>query len=169
MYNGCMSDDTHSLPYVAIGERPFGKTGIQLVEYKSLRGTSKVEALHSYLAKMFYLYNNMNAEVFDYRLFLAVIKYNRHRQQQIGKRVPPDHMMASEVEMMGADAVKALYPDFSLVEDSIHVPLPITGVGYALQQNAKVQDQTTAAKDQEDDLTAEQVEEMLFDDIDAIF
>ena len=45
--NGCVSDDPDHLPYVRVGSINFHNTGHHLDHYQSLRGTSKVEAVHS--------------------------------------------------------------------------------------------------------------------------
>lgn len=47
--NGCISDDTECLPYVQVGKINYHSTGRFLLHYQSLRGTSKVEAVHSVL------------------------------------------------------------------------------------------------------------------------
>lgn len=47
--NGCISDDSDGLPYVKVGMINYHSTGHHLHHYQSLRGTSKVEAVHSVL------------------------------------------------------------------------------------------------------------------------
>ena len=47
--NGCISDDPERLPYVKVGTINYHSTGHHLDHYQSLRGTSKVEAVHSVL------------------------------------------------------------------------------------------------------------------------
>ncbi len=47
--NGCISDDPERLLYVRVGRVNFHSTGHYLDHYQSLRGTSKVEAVHSVL------------------------------------------------------------------------------------------------------------------------
>ena len=49
--NGCLSNDFTSLPYVSVGEVDFRNSGFKLPAYKLLRGTYKVEAVHSLMAK----------------------------------------------------------------------------------------------------------------------
>ena len=47
--NGCISDDPEHLPYVSVGTINYRLTGHHLQHYQLLRGTSKVEAVHSVL------------------------------------------------------------------------------------------------------------------------
>ena len=51
--NGCMSDDPDHLPFVKVGTINYHSTGHHLDHYQSLRGTSKVEAVHSVLDRTF--------------------------------------------------------------------------------------------------------------------
>ena len=44
-----VSDDPEYLPYVKVGSVNYHNTGHQLDHFQSLRGTSKVEAVHSVL------------------------------------------------------------------------------------------------------------------------
>ncbi len=62
---GCISDDPDCLPYVKVGSINFHSTGHHLDHYQSLRGTSKVEAVHSVLDRTFYGQHGIGAEVFD--------------------------------------------------------------------------------------------------------
>lgn len=52
--NGCVSDDPDHLPYVRVGSTNFHNSGHLLNHYQSLRGTSKVEVVHSVLDRTFY-------------------------------------------------------------------------------------------------------------------
>ena len=63
--NGCISDDPDHLPYVKVGTVNYHSTGHHLDHYQSLRGTSKVEAVHSVLDRTFYSQRDTRAEVFD--------------------------------------------------------------------------------------------------------
>ena len=65
-------------------------TGHHLVHYQSLRGTSKVEAVHSVLDRVFYSQRGIGAEVFDTRLAWWLSAYNRRRLRALGKKMPPD-------------------------------------------------------------------------------
>jgi hypothetical protein len=65
VHNGCISDDPIQLPYVLVGTTNFHSTGHHLAHYQSLRGTSKVEAVHSVLDRTFYTQRGIGAEVFD--------------------------------------------------------------------------------------------------------
>ena len=90
--NGCISDDPERLPYVQVGTVNFHNTGYHLPHYQSLRGTSKVEAVHSVLDRTFYTMRGIGIEVFDARLGWWLLGYNRRRLRALGKRVPPDLM-----------------------------------------------------------------------------
>ena len=90
--NGCISDDTDHLPYVRVGTINFHSTGHHLVHYRSLRGTSKVEAVHSVLDRNFYTQRGIGMELFDARLGWWILSYNRRRLRALGKKIPPDSM-----------------------------------------------------------------------------
>ena len=90
--NGCVSDDPEHLPYVKVGTINYHSTGHHLFHYQSLRGTSKVEAVHSVLDRTFYSQRGIGTEVFDARLGWWVTAYNRRRLRALGKKVPPDCM-----------------------------------------------------------------------------
>ena len=90
--NGCISDDPERLPYINVGTINYHSTGHHLQHYQSLRGTSKVEAVHSVLDRAFYSQRGIGAEVFDARLGWWILGYNRRRLRALGKRVPPDTM-----------------------------------------------------------------------------
>ena len=109
--NGCVSDDPEHLPYVKVGTVifqhlhisfilfllkvgtiNFHSSGHQLDHYQSLRGTSKVEAVHSVLDRTFYTQHGISTEVFDARLGWWIVGYNRRRLRALGKKVPPDSM-----------------------------------------------------------------------------
>ena len=90
--NGCISDDPERLPYVKVGTISYHLTGYHLDHYQSLRGTSKVEAVHSVLDRTFYSQHEIGAEVFDARLGWWMVAYNRRRLRALGKRIPPDSM-----------------------------------------------------------------------------
>ncbi|KAF4650172.1 hypothetical protein FOL47_001398 [Perkinsus chesapeaki] len=68
--NGCVSDQ-----------------GIAYV--RSLRGTSKVEAVHSCLSRSFTSFRNFRTEVFDARASWFVANYNRRRLKDIGRKAIP--------------------------------------------------------------------------------
>ena len=86
--NGCISDDPERLPYVRVGRVNFHSTGHYLDHYQSLRGTSKVEAMHSVLDQALYTQHGIGAEVFDGRLEWWIVGYNHHRLCALGKRGP---------------------------------------------------------------------------------
>ena len=87
-----MSNDVERLPYVRVGSVNFHNTGHHLDHYRSLRGTSKVEAVHSVLDRTFYGTRGICTEVFDARLGWWVLGYTRRRLRALGKKVPPDVM-----------------------------------------------------------------------------
>lgn len=66
--HGCISDDPECLPYVKVGAINYHSTGHHLEHYQSLRGTSKVEAVHSMLDYTFYSQHGICAEMLDARL-----------------------------------------------------------------------------------------------------
>ena len=90
--NACVSDDPESLPYVKVGTINYHSTGHHLDHFRSLRGTSKVEAVHSVLDRVFYTQRGIGSEVFDARLGWWTIAYNRRRLRALGMKVPPDTM-----------------------------------------------------------------------------
>lgn len=90
--NGCISDDPRDLPFVKVGYINFHSTGHHLAHYQSLRGTSKVEAVHSVLDRTFYSQRGIGIEVFDARVGWWLLGYNRRRLRALGKTVPPDSM-----------------------------------------------------------------------------
>ena len=92
VHNGCISDDPECLPYVKVGTINYHSTGNQLAHYQSLRGTSRVEAVHSVLDRAFYTQHGIGTEVFDARLGWWILAYNRRRLRALGKKVPPDFM-----------------------------------------------------------------------------
>ena len=97
--NSCISDDPERLPYVQVGTVDFHNTGHRLPHYQSLRGTSKVEAVHSVLDRTFYTQHGIGNEVFDARLGWWLLNYNRCRLRALGKKVPPDNMPPKVINM----------------------------------------------------------------------
>ena len=75
--NGCISDNPNRLPYVKVDTINFHSTGHRLNHYQLLRGTSKVEAVHSVLDRTFYSQRGIGADVFDAQLGWWIIGYNR--------------------------------------------------------------------------------------------
>ena len=90
--NACISDDPEHLPYVKVGTTNYHSTGHHLDHYQSLRGTSKVEAVHSVLDQTFYAQRGIGTEVLDAQLGWWILGYNRRRLRALGKKVPPDSM-----------------------------------------------------------------------------
>ena len=62
VHNGCISDDPEHLPFAKVGTVNYHLTGHHLTHYQSLRGTSKVEAVHSVLDRTFYSQRGIGAE-----------------------------------------------------------------------------------------------------------
>ena len=88
--NGCISDDPERLLFVKVGMVNYHSTGHHLDHFQSLRGTSKVEAVHSVLDRAFYSQRGIGVEVFDARLGWWVLGYNRRHLRALGNKVPPD-------------------------------------------------------------------------------
>ena len=70
-----------------VGTINYHSTGHHLDHFRSLRGTSKVEAVHSVLDRVFYTQRGIGTEVFDARLRWWTIAYNRRRLRALGKKV----------------------------------------------------------------------------------
>ena len=69
VHNGCISDDPEHLPYVKVGTVNYHSTSHHLDHYQSLRGTSKVEAVHSVLDRTFYSQRGIGTEGRDGRFW----------------------------------------------------------------------------------------------------
>lgn len=70
--NGCCSDSLDHLPFTQQDTVKYHSSEHDIAVWKSLRGTSKVEAMHSVMHKGFYMYNNINPLVYDARLFWMI-------------------------------------------------------------------------------------------------
>ena len=92
VYNRCISDDPDWLPYVRVSTINDYSTSHHLPHYQSLRGTSKVEVVHSVLNCTFYPQCGIGAEVFDALLGWWIFGYNRCHLCALGKKVLPDSM-----------------------------------------------------------------------------
>lgn len=92
--NGCVADE--GIAYVQVGEADYRNTGVVLPVYKSLRGTSKVESLHSTLDRAFYSMRNFRTKVFDARASWHIANYNRRRLVALGKNAIPCGVAPSE-------------------------------------------------------------------------
>ena len=103
--NGCISDDPNNLPYVQVGTTNYHNTGHRLNHYQSLRGTSKVEAVHSVLDRTFYTQRGIGSEMFDARLGWWLLGYNRRRLRALGKKVPPDTMPPKVNKLFAIDVL----------------------------------------------------------------
>lgn len=94
--NGCVSDV--KAMNLSTGESNYRGTGIYLPTYKSGRGSSKVEAVHSVVDRGLYNFNNIRQIVFDARAMWKLTNYNRERTRNMGQEALPDSIAACEVE-----------------------------------------------------------------------
>ena len=89
--NGCISDDSTNLPFVKVGTVNFHNSGHHLAYYQSLRGTSKVESVHSVLDRTF-----IHKEVLEWRFLMLdwLGGYWGNTEEDLGhlESVPPDTM-----------------------------------------------------------------------------
>ena len=83
--NGCISDDPERLPYVSVGTTNYHSTSHHSQLYQSLRGKSKVEAVHSVLDRTFYSHRGIGTEVLDAQLSWWILAYNRRRLRALCK------------------------------------------------------------------------------------
>ncbi len=90
--NRCISDDPECLPQVKGGTAKYHSTGHTLDHYQSVRGTSKVEAVHSVLDRIFYAQQGIGTEALEARLGWWILAYNRRRMRALGRKVLPDSM-----------------------------------------------------------------------------
>lgn len=94
--NGCITDLQQM--NVSTGSSEYRDTGISLPTYRSLRGTSKVEAVHSVADRATYTFNNIRQIVFDARVHWKLTNYNRGRLRDMDKDALPDSIAPSEVD-----------------------------------------------------------------------
>jgi hypothetical protein len=94
--NGCVHDEKPMNLHV--GTEHYRNTFVGLDRYKSLRGTSKVEALHAVLDRKVYASTSMRNLFFDAHLHWHITNYNRERLRSLGRTdVLPDGVSPSEV------------------------------------------------------------------------
>ncbi|KAF4718363.1 hypothetical protein FOZ63_020997 [Perkinsus olseni] len=165
--NGCCEDDLNNPPYRAVGSVQFKGGEKRLIEYRSLRGTSKNECIHSVMTKAFASWNGLTAVVYDCRLSWIISRYNRRRMLFLEKKVPPVALTARDVEMfIAAGALKAEdFPDYSLAHKDSEVPL--VGFEYGQQCNSDIAASDIAASDPstEDNFAEDALKE---EDLDAV-
>ena len=94
--NGCVSDQ--QAMNVKTGESNYRNTGITLPTYQSLRGSSKVEVVHSVTDRAMYTFNNIRQITFDARVHWKITNYNRQRMRDMNKFALPDSVAPSEVD-----------------------------------------------------------------------
>ena len=103
--NGCVHDEQPMNLHV--GTEHYRNTFVALDCYKSLRGTSKVEALHSVLDRKVYASTSMRNLLFDAHLHWHITNYNRERLRSLGRTdVLPDGVSPSEVVPARVSIVK---------------------------------------------------------------
>ena len=90
----CVTDEDQMI--VSTGSRNYRNTGQMLDTYKSTRGTSCVEVLHSVMDKTMYTFNRIRQMVFDARALWKIIHYNRARLRAMEKVCIPDGVSPSE-------------------------------------------------------------------------
>ena len=92
--NGCIDDE--STMNVQTGVANYRDTGIYLPTFMSLRGSSKVEALHAVMDRVFYAVNNVRQLLFDARAHWSITNYNRARLEKLGLPALPPGVAPSE-------------------------------------------------------------------------
>ena len=93
--NGCVHDE---IPMnLEMGQAYYRGTNILLDFFKSLRGSSRVEAIHSVLDRKVYASSNMREMLFDARLHWHLTNYNRERLRSLGRETLPGGVSPSEV------------------------------------------------------------------------
>ncbi|KAF4654217.1 hypothetical protein FOL47_010087 [Perkinsus chesapeaki] len=126
--NNCLSDPMEEdlAPFVRVGTRLYrGIQGLEVPHYRSLRGSSRCETVHSVLDRTYYSIRSVSGAVFDARLWYLVIRYNRNIMLRLNKDVPPPHLMPRDVLLLGAEDQ---FRDFRLA--SADAPRPALGVEY---------------------------------------
>ena len=81
---------------VSLGLQNYRNSGQMLEAYKSNRGTSCVEVLHSVMDKTMYIFNRIRQMVFDARAMWKITHYNRARLRAMGKPCIADGVSPSE-------------------------------------------------------------------------
>ena len=93
--NGCITNrQSMNLEY---GASNYRNTGPSLPRYRSMQGTSKVEAVHSVVdGEFYYTLKNLRQIVFNARAHWKFTNYNRERSRRAGKDALPDSVAPSE-------------------------------------------------------------------------
>ncbi|KAL7553070.1 hypothetical protein ACHAWF_016326 [Thalassiosira exigua] len=92
--NGCVTDRT--CMYVHIGEETYRGTNVKLPVYISLRGTSKVEILHSVASLVSSRWRNITSLLWDARMTWRITHYNRRRMRKLNRQNYEDGVAPSE-------------------------------------------------------------------------
>ncbi len=92
--NGCVHDEIDMNVHTGVSD--YRGTFISLDTYISLRGSSKVEALHSVVDRKVYAIVVMRQALFDARLLWHITHFNRTRLRAMGKETIPDGVAPSE-------------------------------------------------------------------------
>jgi hypothetical protein len=95
LLNGCASDKQPM--HAQTGEANYRNTGTHLPTYKSMRGTSKCEAVHSVAEKLMHAFNNIREVTYDARMEWMIINYNRKILRRMSKPALPESVAPSEV------------------------------------------------------------------------
>lgn len=80
------------------GTANYRNTGTFLPTVKSMRGSSKVEVVHSVMDRFFYAVNNLRQLSFDARAHWCLTNYNRERLRALGKDALPAGVAPSEFD-----------------------------------------------------------------------
>ena len=94
--NGCVSDKVSM--NVSTGSSNYRGSGVSLPTYRSARGSSKCEVVHSVVDRGMYTYNNVRQITFDARLHWKITNMNRELARKLDKPALPDSVAPSEVE-----------------------------------------------------------------------
>ncbi|KAF4649112.1 hypothetical protein FOL47_002421, partial [Perkinsus chesapeaki] len=126
-----LKDNLDDPPYRKIGSINYKNGPVELSEYRSLRGTSRVESIHSVMAKAFGPMNALAATVYDCRLSWLISSYNRRRQLALNMKVPPVSVTPRDIELFIASGAldPNKFPDYTLASPDC-ASLPLIGFEY---------------------------------------
>ena len=118
--------------YIQAGVENYRNTGIMLLVYKSLRGTSKCEAIHSFLASKSVDFNNVSCAYFDVKILWLITNFNRRRLAELGVETLPENASPSECV------------NFTRMSNVPKNELPLIGTKYCRQVVADFEESNTA-------------------------
>ncbi|KAF4650347.1 hypothetical protein FOL47_001228, partial [Perkinsus chesapeaki] len=126
-----LKDNLDDPPYRKIGSINYKNDPVELSEYRSLRGTLRVESIHSVMAKAFGPMNALAATVYDCRLSWLISSYNRRRQLALNMKVPPVSVTPRDIELFIASGAldPNKFPDYTLAPPDC-ASLPLIGFEY---------------------------------------